>query len=147
MELIQAKELSLSLLSKHNLPDWEFDTFKSLRCLGRCNSEAKLISLSVQLITHGSEALIKDTILHEIAHALTPGEGHGPKWKMKASQIGATPKTCAETTPEMFAYLSPYRGVCRACGYIAPVHRVNGSYTHKDCPKAWKDHTIDIFKN
>ena len=32
---------------------------------------------------------ISDTILHEIAHALTQGAGHGPRWKRKCIEIGA----------------------------------------------------------
>ena len=44
---------------------------------------------------------VKDTILHEIAHALAVARaGHGPAWKTVARRIGATPKAHAEEGEE-----------------------------------------------
>ena len=41
----------------------------------------------------GSEEQIRDTVLHEIAHAIAGhGAGHGPLWKATARRIGATPR-------------------------------------------------------
>ena len=41
----------------------------------------------------GSEEQIRDTVLHEIAHAIAGHEaGHGPLWKATARRIGATPR-------------------------------------------------------
>jgi predicted SprT family Zn-dependent metalloprotease len=39
-----------------------------------------------------TEKEIKETILHEIAHALTPGAGHGQLWKDTYKRIGGTGK-------------------------------------------------------
>ena len=41
----------------------------------------------------GNEEEIRDTVLHEIAHAIAgPEAGHGPLWKATARRIGATPR-------------------------------------------------------
>jgi len=39
-----------------------------------------------------SEKQLRNTILHELAHVLTPGEGHNSKWKKKALSIGCDGK-------------------------------------------------------
>lgn len=36
----------------------------------------------------------RDTILHEIAHALTPGHNHDAVWQTKAVEIGCDGKRC-----------------------------------------------------
>ena len=45
---------------------------------------------------HGEKsggAEIRDTVLHEIAHALVgPEARHGPEWKAIAKRLGATPR-------------------------------------------------------
>ena len=35
-----------------------------------------------------------DTLLHELAHARTPGAHHGPVWKNAAVEMGCTGKRC-----------------------------------------------------
>jgi hypothetical protein len=36
----------------------------------------------------------RDTILHEIAHALTPGHNHDSVWRAKSIEIGCDGKRC-----------------------------------------------------
>ena len=44
----------------------------------------------------GSKEQIRDTVLHEIAHAIAGREaGHGPLWKVTARRIEATPRAKA----------------------------------------------------
>ncbi len=35
--------------------------------------------------------LFVSVLLHEIAHALTPRDGHGPKWRAMCVRVGARP--------------------------------------------------------
>ena len=40
---------------------------------------------------------VRDTILHEIAHALVgPGHGHDAVWKRKCREVGARPERCGQ---------------------------------------------------
>lgn len=47
------------------------------------------------LLARGEPAAVRDTILHEIAHALAGhAAGHGPVWKGVCRRIGARPVRC-----------------------------------------------------
>ena len=59
---------------------------------GCCDYSWKIISLSRYYVLANEEAAVMDTVLHEIAHALTPGDGHGAKWKAACVKLGAVPK-------------------------------------------------------
>ena len=58
------------------------------RAFGVCNYRYRQIELSFLLIPAMSDEGIKDTIIHEIAHALTPGHGHDKIWKSKCIELG-----------------------------------------------------------
>jgi predicted SprT family Zn-dependent metalloprotease len=83
------------------------------------------MTLSRMLTLLNDEAEVVDTILHEIAHALTPGDGHGPAWKAACLRIGAKPVRCY--TDETVA--SPPRRVarfalgCPRCQWSQPRYR------------------------
>jgi len=91
----QITNIAKSLMHQHGLHDWEFSINTRLtRILGRCNWRKKLIELSSLHVWHDNLRDIKDTILHEIAHALT-NQGHNKVFYNKCREIGATPKRCA----------------------------------------------------
>lgn len=53
-----------------------------------------VIELSRCVTTHHSEKEVRDTILHEIAHALNDpkNQDHGMEWREVARRLGATPR-------------------------------------------------------
>ncbi len=62
---------------------------------GQCRHHKQEIGLSNPLTKRNSIEHSKDTVLHEIAHALT-GEGHGHNavWKRTCVKVGARPERC-----------------------------------------------------
>ena len=86
------------------LHDWKFGWDRARRRLGVCRLLEKSISISVHFVRANLEAPheIRDTILHEIAHALAwtrHGERtHGAQWKQICREIGAVP--CAAAKPD-----------------------------------------------
>ena len=48
------------------------------------------ISINQSHAEHDPESEVIETILHEIAHAITPGAGHRPIWRQTALAIGST---------------------------------------------------------
>ena len=88
-------ELALGLMHKHGLNKWHFNFDHSTRRAGCCNYHDKRISISFDLARNGSDEDVRDTILHEIAHALVGRtHNHGAAWKTKAREIGCTGERC-----------------------------------------------------
>ena len=84
------------LMDAHGLTGWTLAFVEAKRRLGDCHFKDRVIRISRSHALEGSEVQIRDTILHEIAHAIAGREaGHGPLWKATARRIGATPKASA----------------------------------------------------
>lgn len=91
--LIEVVEETLQLLDEHGLQKWKMGFSSSKRALGMCNFKLKKIMISVFHIVNGKPEEVKDTIRHEVAHAIVgQEEGHGYKWREKAVELGAIPK-------------------------------------------------------
>jgi len=80
---------------------WRFQWDRAKTRLGLCDFHKKTIQLSLPRTEFQSEAQIRDTLLHEIAHALAgPKAGHGPRWQHIARELGATPDRCADLSKD-----------------------------------------------
>jgi hypothetical protein len=99
-----ALELLNTKLAEHGLAarGWTGDLDSAVGRFGSCSHRRKRISLSRHLVAANRDEETLDTILHEIAHALTePGEAHGAEWQRVAARLGARPDRTAppgETT-------------------------------------------------
>jgi SprT protein len=87
---------------------WKFFFDHAPLRAGRCNRFEKLITLSGPVIMYWPMDEIRDTILHEIAHALTL-DAHGPAWKAMCRRIGARPEVYY---PEELRPPSKFVGTC-----------------------------------
>ena len=99
MKIKEAEKLALQLMNKWDLiPLWSFGFDRSKKRFGVCKPSKKEITLSKKLVKMNNIKHVKNTILHEIAHALDWGEkgktGHGPNWKKWAIKVGAVPTAC-----------------------------------------------------
>ena len=95
MQLDDAIKLAQDTLKKFpTLSAWHIGIDRAVRRAGQCQYRKKCISLSKNYIEHNDVADVNNTILHEIAHALTPGAKHGQQWKNMARLIGARPERC-----------------------------------------------------
>ncbi len=123
MTLAEARQLATRLMRQHKLlPEWSFRFDRSKVRFGKCNYAKKEISLSRYLAALNSEAEVRDTILHEIAHALAPrGAGHGPKWRRLALVIGCNGMRCYGD--EVVRPAPKYVGTCPSCKRVIYRHR------------------------
>ena len=112
MELNDAKDLALTLMQAHGVGDWHFAFNRQVKAFGQTSYSKRTISLSAPLTALQDERHVADTILHEIAHALTPGALHGIEWQRVARQLGAIPAARSKSNPGL-----PPRLVARcSCG-------------------------------
>ena len=129
--LESVQSLARSLLREHGLKRWVFGFDHSTRRAGCCNYQAKRISIALDLAANGSENDIRDTLLHEIAHALVGRRHHHDAvWNTKALEIGASGErthrlqfskprwsvTCENRCWTNTAQRRNRRLICRRCG-------------------------------
>jgi predicted SprT family Zn-dependent metalloprotease len=134
----QAVILAEHLLERHGLTaqGWTFGLVKRVRNIGTCYYRQKLITLSVYFLH--DDVQVRDTILHEIAHALVGPfvKSHGVEWQRKAVELGCEPTRCgrieAQATPR-------YKLVCGTCGVEHPMYRKPRQLKScgKCCPKVY----------
>jgi predicted SprT family Zn-dependent metalloprotease len=83
------------LMRRHGLEKWRFQFDHSTRRAGCCNYRDRIISMAFELARQASDEDIRDTILHEIAHALVGKKHHhGAVWKARAKEIGCSGERC-----------------------------------------------------
>jgi predicted SprT family Zn-dependent metalloprotease len=107
--------IARTMMNEHGLSGWAFTFDRAKRRAGNCNHTWKKISLSYYYVSSdNSDEDIKDTILHEIAHALAgPGHGHDAYWKSICRRIGAKPKRCYGN--DVVMPTGRYKAVCDSC--------------------------------
>lgn len=133
MDLRDAKAIALQMMDHHGLLNqgWQFVFDNAKTRAGRCDYQARTISLSRNLPGVSGVSGVTDTVLHEIAHALVgPEHGHDATWKAKALEIGCSGERC-------HAYVlqeAPWQLTC-PCGAISAArHKVTWDLlTNRKC--------------
>jgi hypothetical protein len=75
---------------------WSIDFNRRKRSIGLCRYDTKTIEISEHYLAVNTVDQIKETITHEIAHAIAGyAAGHGPKWKATHSALGGNAKRVA----------------------------------------------------
>lgn len=91
---------------------WTFSFDSAILRFGGCSYKNKRITLSRAIVEFNDEAAVLNMILHEIAHALTPGAHHSSLWRGVALFIGCDgARTHNAITPK-----ANFRGTCLTCG-------------------------------
>jgi len=130
-KLSAVSELANQLIKTHQLKKWKFKFDHSSRRAGCCNYREKCISISFHLARNAADQDIRDTILHEIAHALVGRKhNHDAVWKTKAKEIGCSGErthqlvfsppryhvSCENQCWKQTAERRNPRLICRTCG-------------------------------
>lgn len=116
------QKLATTLIAENGLDDWHFEWSRGKRMAGQCVYNTKAIRISRYMITspHVSLTDVKNIILHEIAHALTPGHQHDEVWRQKAIAIGCDGQRC-HSHGDLIEPAYQYSCACGACS--GKVHR------------------------
>jgi predicted SprT family Zn-dependent metalloprotease len=131
--LNEVRELARDLMDEHGLEDWALTFGRAKFQAGICLRDRKEIKLSAPLMSIWELEHSRDTILHEIAHALTTGS-HGPAWKARCRQIGADPSRTWGHKGEAQIERKPskYVGVCPN-GHETPRSRMPRAGSRYSC--------------
>ncbi len=116
-ELNEFALLAEHLIAQHGLCFWSFQYDNAKRRAGQCNFTDRIISMSHLFCVAASPSERKNTLLHEIAHALVgPDHHHDRVWKETALRIGCTGDRCHSVRFAPPRYLVS----CRRCGWKQP---------------------------
>ena len=107
------RELAETLMGEHLVESgWTFEFDRAVRRFGQCSYAKKRITVSFPLARANPIETTRDTILHEIAHAIVgPGHGHDHVWRRTALSVGCSGERTTEGAdpgPEAL----PWTGTC-----------------------------------
>ena len=117
----EARRLARRLLAAHRLTDWSFAFNRSKTSMGLCRYGPRVIELSTHFVERNPAGAVRDTLLHEIAHALVgPGHGHDRAWGEMCLRVGAKPERLSfeADMPE-----GRWQARCGGCGTLHRKHR------------------------
>ena len=120
-ELNRVRHWADALIALHLDESWSFAFDNAKRRAGQCDFTRKRITVSRYLAARYDDETNRQTLLHEVAHALAGARAaHGAHWKRTARTLGYTGGTThhGETATE----LAPWVGVCPN-GHVAYRHR------------------------
>ena len=133
MTIFEALRLANKMILEHSeLKNWIAVSNRRKRAFGLCSYRKKRISLSEYLVPAMTDKAIKDTIIHEIAHALTKGHGHDKVWQSKCIELGGNGLRCGGTDKyfngskgknEILNAISKYSLTCPVCGHVSYINR------------------------
>lgn len=139
-------KLAHKLMHTHGLIEkgWTFALDRAKMRCGQCDFNNKVISLSKYYVRDSSvpQSDIRNTILHEIAHALAGDQAaHGPIWKATAIAIGCD----GATTNRLWGGVpSRYKISCRCGAVNAYRHNLTSKFKRNVCAKC---RTIHISRS
>lgn len=125
MNVNEAVRNARALLAVHGLTDWHIKLDNAKQRNGQCRYSIKTISLSRYGIEFRTAEQTRDTVLHEIAHALTPGHHHDAVWRRKCIEIGGNGQRCNEGAAVPFRYV----GTCPGCSSTRGRHKLSKAIT------------------
>ena len=122
MDLSAAAQLARTLMDGHGLTSWGFGFDRARVRAGACHFTDRRITLSRALTAAHDEEQVRETLLHEIAHALVgPRHGHDAVWRATARRIGSTGQRCYAGGEEPVVP-GRWQGRC-AAGHVVHRHR------------------------
>lgn len=78
-----------NLVKEHLGEEWSFKFMSYKTCYGYCDHVNKIIAMNIYHMTTSNREVLKNTLLHEIAHAIVgPSHKHDKVWREKFIELG-----------------------------------------------------------
>ena len=133
MDTTHALTLARELMNAYGLQALPVGWTRAKRQFGRCTFTrdatgrrvAKAIEISWPLTRVNPIEVVRNTILHEIAHALAGYDAaHGPAWVAMAHRVGARPERCVpDGDPTVVDILGRFTYSCPVCPWTMNRHK------------------------
>jgi len=137
-----AIDLATELMDAHGLVGWRIKLDHARRRAGQCDFTNKTISLSRLYVRHADIGHIRDTILHEIAHALVgPRHGHDAVWRQKAREIGCSAARCHSLSFARARWVMTCPNGC----FLVERHRKKSGLVCASCKSAVEFHAAETM--
>lgn len=133
MTPIQTINFATQLFLKHDL-DYTVQFSRSRSAYGWCDVNKRIIWLSKYFIEIATIKEIRIVLLHEIAHALVPDEGHGKKWAAKCIELGIEPIV----KPNLCELPALYNASCQLCNTKYRRNKKPNNHYCSKCPNQKK---------
>lgn len=139
MNTKQALKLATDLKNKYGLREWCVKLTGSKFYFGKCCYSERCIRLSRLLVELNNEHTVRDTILHEIAHAILPMCGHNTAWRKLFISMGGNGERCYNSSTTILPPAN-YAGVCPN-GHTATRYRMSKRTVAMACTKCCRNYS------
>lgn len=129
MNLFDAGILAKQLISQY-VPEYTLQWNNHKNTYGSCVPASKTIFLSRPLTQLCDENTVRDTIMHEIAHALHPKDGHGREWQMQMIRFGLEPRRLCNAEIDKSS-IANWEAKCFNCSKV--VHMIRKPRIERSC--------------
>lgn len=134
IDLSWVQDEAEKLFVDHGLHGWSFRWDNAKLRFGACHFGHNYISISRPLAMVNGENEIRETLLHEVAHAIAgPMHDHDRVWQDIAISLGASPARCYDPNVVTEVGDHKYEAHCGECGYISKRYRWSHKMNVKYC--------------
>ncbi len=137
VHLSDALSLARSLMVEYDVEDWDLALDRARRRAGQTDQARRRITLSRHLMSLYDEAEVRETVLHEIAHArVGAGHGHDAVWRAEAHRIGSTgERLVSPHAPQMEGR---WLGICPAGHTVTRMRRPSVPLACAVCSRSFR---------
>ena len=110
-KLLEIRGLARTIMDQHGLDNWRFGWLRHPDTVGYRLHERKTLYVNQECARRCSVEVIREAILHEVAHALV-GENHhhDEAWRAKALELGASGERWFQQAPEELGLPADFGG-------------------------------------
>lgn len=129
MNLFDASILAKQLISDY-VPMYTFKWNNYKNTFGLCDYRTKTIFISRPLTQLCDDETVRNTIMHEIAHAMHPRAGHGRAWQMQMIRFGLEPSRLCNAEIDKSS-IANWEAKCSYCTRV--VHMIRKPRVKRSC--------------